>query len=132
MKKNKQLSDQTKFIQENPLYEKEEQRWWQEGKSRIKTDIEFLQSPKGKIVVIAGSILLITAVGLIILAFLRKRPQKQPGNQIVVPEQESEELSQLQERIIDLRKQLQDSDPAKRETPFPQVDMSIRVIDPQD
>lgn len=132
MKKNKQTSDQTKFVQENLLYEQEEKRWWQEGKSRIKPEYKFLQTSKGKIVAAAIFMLVVASVGVLFLSFFRKDSPSPNGSQVVVSEQKRKELTDLQSQIIDLREQLQESDPAKQEIPFPQVDMNIRVVEVED
>lgn len=121
----KNKSNEAEFMTAPP-FETQEDTWWQEGQTRIKPDEKFLQTKKGKIVLAAGAALLLS---LVLLGILILRNSGQPEDELPTdtPVDSTRELTPLQQQIKDLREQLKAADPAKKDTPFPQVDLEIRV-----
>lgn len=123
----KQKLDQTDFMIQTPFSDEQDQYWIEEGQSRIKIEKPFFKTRKGIIVIVFSFVfLLILFIGLIILFSSRSedvRPQP-IAEPTPIP---VEELSPLQLQIQRLREQLKEADPTKRDTPFPQVDLDIRI-----
>lgn len=123
----KQKLDQTDFMIQTPFSDEKDQYWIEEGQSRIKIEKPFFKTRKGIIVIVFSFVfLLILFIGLIILFSSRSedvRPQPS-AEPTPIP---VEELTSLQLQIQRLREQLKEADPTKRDTPFPQVDLDIRI-----
>jgi cell division protein FtsL len=127
MKDSKQQFDQTEFAQQTPVFGSESESWWEEAKSRIKPEKKFIQTPKGKIILFSGLAFLLIIILLVIILWVKQAAQKGDLPQINDQEAAEQDLSPLQQQIIDLRQQLKAADPAKKDTPFPQVDLEMRI-----
>ncbi len=117
---------QTDFSDQMSPFETEEDVWWQEGKSRIKPEKKFLQTKKAKLIIAAAAVILLLIV-MLLLVLLRSQPAQDENLGPETPGPAVEELTPLQQQIKDLRIQLKEADPAKKDTPFPQVDLEINV-----
>jgi cell division protein FtsL len=127
MKASKQQFDQTEFTQQAPVFGSESESWWEEAKSRIKPEKKFIQTPKGKIILFSGLAFLLIIILLVIILWIKQTVQKGDLPQINDQKVAEQDLSPLQQQIIDLRQQLKAADPAKKDTPFPQVDLEMRI-----
>lgn len=126
---NKQdIMTQTEEIEniiEGPIVEWSQDRWWLEGKTRIKKEKKFYQTTKGVVLLVIG-VLLVT---LIIAAIIS---MNQAGEGVIHEPVTDDtvfepEHSSLQEHIKRLRFQLEKADPTIRETPPPHVMMDIVI-----
>lgn len=113
------------LIHDGPIVEADQDKWWLEGKSRIKIEKKFLETPRGKITIVG----VILVVFILLIALLGIK-----GSGIITPEEPTndEPLSQanyspLQEQIIRIRSQLVLADPVNRDIPLPQLEMSITI-----
>jgi hypothetical protein len=122
------LDDQTDFAQQAPLLEQVEDQWWQStDKSRIKTDQKFLETKKGKLILIFGFLSIVLIAFIIILILIKQQMNQGEGFSILPQPKGDKDLTPLQQQIVDLRLQLKTADPAIKETPFPRIDMEISV-----
>ena len=112
-------------ISEGQIVEWNQDHWWQEGKTRIQKDKKFYQTKKGVVALMAIIILLV--VVLLLISGMDGAPQVHDED--TTQEEVEQEWSQttLQEQIKRLRSLLNKADPAIRETPLPQVEMSIQI-----
>ncbi len=121
---NQQSSGQSPPIQLEAIYESRHEDLLDEAESRISKK-SFLQTKKGKLIAGLG-IFFVIMIGILLILM------RAGGGDQFIPEPEPEpininELTPLQQKVEDLRERLDQSDPADRETPFPNVDMDIRV-----
>ncbi len=114
-------------FQEGPIIEEERDHWWQEGKTRVKDKVSFLQSTKGKIILVAGVVSLLLAFFFILISLSRTQIETdEPLIQIEETARQSDYTS-LQSRIKNLNKQLEKADPVIREVAPPQVEMELFI-----
>ncbi|MEA2056105.1 MAG: hypothetical protein U9O78_00085 [Patescibacteria group bacterium] len=124
MKKNQE--NQTQFTQEGALYESGQEELLQTASSRLKED-SFVKSKKGKLI-IGLSILLFALLALLFISSSNKeKPQSAPQQNQETEIEEIEDSSPLRLQLEDLQNKLEQSDPADKDTPFPNVNMDIRI-----
>lgn len=79
-------------------------------------------------------ILGVSTLGLLLFAlYVASRPQQQSGNEILNLQASPSPtaLSPLEQRVNQLKTELQAADPSKQELPFPPVDMELELASPK-
>ncbi|HQM15976.1 MAG TPA: hypothetical protein PLM16_02085 [Candidatus Woesebacteria bacterium] len=124
---SKQKSDSAPLLDQTPwpLVDFRQEEWWLDGKTRIKKEQTFFQTKQAKILVGVGLIV----VMLTIVAVINRKPVDPPS---ITKETASEQIldsvqTPLQEQIRRVRAQLEEADPANKDTSLPQVETNIII-----
>lgn len=107
-----------------PIVSWEQDQWWLEGKSRRKIHPDKSANTK-KLLLVVGVVLIVLIV-LLELLMGDQVDREVPSENEGVPEETIESTS-FQEQIKSLRSQLSNADPAIKESPFPQLEMSVII-----
>ncbi|MEA2056366.1 MAG: hypothetical protein U9O78_01450 [Patescibacteria group bacterium] len=124
MKKNQE--NQTQFTQEGALYESGQEELLQTASSRLKED-SFVKSKKGKSIIGLSILLFVLLALLFISSSNKEKPQSASQQNQEIEIEEIEDSSPLRLQFEDLQNKLEQSDPADKDTPFPNVNMDIRI-----
>lgn len=129
MKNNQE--NQTQFIQEGALYESDQEELLQTASSRLKKD-GFLQTKKGKLIAGLSAFLFLMLILLVLSSLKKEESTPVPQQLEEVAKEEAEDESPLRLQLKDLQNKLEQSDPADKDTPFPNVEMDIRIEEKKD
>ncbi len=124
--RKRESDNQTKFSEEGAIFESENEELLQTAHSRIKKQ-SFFQTKKGLIVLVSSVVFFLILVLGLILSLNGSQSPSQPEDEKEIDKTEDENLSPLEQQLKELRLQLKQADPADKETPFPHVDMEIKV-----
>lgn len=119
----------TGITQEDSAFSQKSEQWWSQGKVQSRIP----QKKKYFLLKIGLAAIALVVVVLIIILAISSGSKDAARDPYVMPfpetEQEQRDLNSLQQQIKALRQQLNQADPTIKDTPFPNVDMTL-TIDP--
>lgn len=119
------LTDQTRFTFEKPLFEDAAVVSAAEPAAEMKRP--WFKTKKGLAILLSCVVFCILL--LVATVFLTRQSDTVVPDQIQVQTLPSPSLTPNQQKISDLREELEEADPAKQEFPFPPVSMEIVLPD---
>lgn len=121
-----QSSQQDRPVQPEAIYESSEEDLLAVAESRIKKEPSSSAKLRKKLILISLGVLVLIGALIAAVVFIRRgreTPEPEPGIEMT----DDVDLTSLQQQVKALGEELEAADPSDKETPFPNVDMDIRV-----
>ena len=125
-KKNRNTDNQTQFSQEGAVLEEQQEELLFEPTAE--DGKPFFKTKKGVLMIVGGLAFIFLVLVLVIASIIgnsNKKPIDQAQEQPPVQQQSSDDP--LQQELNQLKSELEQADPSKRELPFPQIELEINL-----